>query len=133
MVLAEFTWAQFSYATLFLTLLWYAVVCLCFYRKEIKALFHHKSAPASALVSTRMTTPPGREETYADDFLSKAEVLIQAFEKEGGSREDLLNSLQTLEKSYPGITSRGSIARRLMARCPFSLSPTQLKQLFKHP
>lgn len=67
-MLAQFTWAQFLVAAAVLTIIWYCLVILVFYRKELKSVLSGKPAPEES------TGPmPHRWDQKVDQFETEAE------------------------------------------------------------
>jgi hypothetical protein len=75
-MLAQFTWAQFLVATAVLTLVWYCLVILLFYRKELKSFLNGKPAKSET------TQPlPHHWDQQVDQFEQEAEDYLMGKSK----------------------------------------------------
>ncbi|WP_316753284.1 hypothetical protein [Pedobacter gandavensis] len=75
-MLAQFTWAQFLVAAAVLTLVWYCLVILLFYRKELKSFLNGKPTQSKAIEPL-----PHHWDQQVDQFEQEAEDYLMGKSK----------------------------------------------------
>ncbi|UOE51344.1 hypothetical protein MTO98_09660 [Mucilaginibacter sp. SMC90] len=110
-MLKGITWGQYLIAAVAIMLLWYAIIAVLYYRKEIKAIFKGKlKLPVKKEKPEALTEE--REEAYTDpgeafdELESIAEdIKISILEKAGkvAGKEELLGKLKERLANYGGL------------------------------
>jgi hypothetical protein len=151
-MLSAISWSQFLTTIAWAILIYYLVVAILFYRKEIFSLFKTASSGPFAfsfgrenhertLSYNEMTAATGKEDPYQDgelhDLLEDIKSLLSTAVKAKTVREELVMALQLLLRDYPvfkNLPLREEINQHILTECKvicsITLSEAEMKMLW---